>query len=70
MLLKVPTSASFDDGQVSIDYSLVNDAIVVTDEYFSIVMDGSVFLSNTSEPAQKAKEYTTMPAHETDGAEV
>ena len=70
LLIKVPTTATFDDGQVSIDYSLVNDAIVVTDEYFSIVMDGSVYLANTTEPAQKAKQYTTMPPHEADGAEV
>lgn len=69
-LLKVPTEATFDNGQVAIDYALVNEGIVVTDTYFALVMDGTVYLTNTTEPAQKAKSYSTMPAHETDGAEV
>jgi len=33
-------------------------------------MDGTVYLTNETEPAKKEKAYSTMPAHEADGAEV
>lgn len=66
----MPTEATFNNGTVAIDYALVNEGIVVTDTYFALVMDGTVHLANATEPAQKAKTYSTMPAHEADGAEV
>ena len=42
--MKVPTEADFDNGLIQIDYALVNEAIVVTDEYFSLVIDGTVHM--------------------------
>lgn len=70
--MKVPTEADFDNGLIQIDYALVNEAIVVTDEYFSLVIDGTVHMKNESELSmnQKEKLYNTMPAHNPDAAEL
>lgn len=44
LLLRVPKQYAFDDGRVDVDYSLVNDGIVITDDFLSVVMDGTVHM--------------------------
>ena len=59
---------AFDNGLVDVDYGLVNEGIIVSDDYFSIIMDGTIHLVNQSEPSDKI--FTMMPVHDPDGAEV
>lgn len=68
MLLRTSKQLPFDEGRFAIDYRLVDDGIVVTDDYFSVVMDGTVHLANESEPANKT--FSRLPLHDPDGAEV
>jgi hypothetical protein len=46
LLLQVPKQLPFDNNRVDIDYSLVDEGIIVTDEYFSVVLDGTVHMVN------------------------
>jgi hypothetical protein len=72
MLRQAPHEFVFDNDQVAIDYSLVNEGVVVTDTYFAVIMDGTVHLKNESEASKRERErlYNLMPAHDSDQAEV
>jgi hypothetical protein len=58
-LLTVPTEALVDDDEFDFDYSLVGQGIVVTDNYLSVILDGTVFSSDNTEPGNK--NYSSMP---------
>lgn len=46
LLLTVPRQIAFDNGLIDVDYGLMNEGVIVTDEYFSAIMDGTVHLVN------------------------
>lgn len=69
MLSAAPRDMKFDDGTVDIDYSFVGQGVAVTDEYFSVILDGTVS-SVQHKNVSATKKYTKMPLHDPDGAEV
>jgi hypothetical protein len=70
LLLTVPQNFEFDQekGKVAVDYHLVDKGIFFTDEYFSIVMNGTIHLVNKSNRGNTY--FNTMPIHNDDGAEI
>lgn len=68
MLLTVPRDVRVEDDKLDIDYGLTSEGIVVTDDYFSIIMDGTFHLSEDPEP--EVKNFTTMPIHVPEAEEV
>ncbi len=71
MLLSEPREIDIDNNQVEVDYRFLGDGIYVTDNYFSIVMDGTVTAtSELGKNNQKTKTYSKIPLHDSDGAEI
>ena len=71
MLLSEPREIDIDNNQVEVDYRFLGDGIYVTDNYFSIVMDGTVTAtSELGKNNQKKKTYSKIPLHDSDGAEI
>ena len=50
LLVTVPRNVKVSDGQLEVDYGLVEDGIVVTDEYLSVLMDGTFHPVHQEEP--------------------
>lgn len=59
---------NFAVGNVDVDYSLIGQGVYFTDDYFSVVMNGTVHLANQSLPRGHA--FTEMPVHNDDGSEI
>ena len=71
MLLKEPREIDVDKNQVEIDYRLLGEGIYVTNEYLSVIMDGTVTATSEIGKNNGPKDkYTKMPLHDTDGAEI
>jgi hypothetical protein len=65
MLLREPREIDVDGDQVEVDYRFVGDGVQVTDEFFSIIMDGTV--SATSQRGKnrtQSEKYSKMPLHD------
>ena len=65
MLLREPREIDVDGDQVEVDYRFVGDGVQVTDDFFSIIMDGTV--SATSQKGKnrtQSDKYSKMPLHD------
>ena len=65
MLLREPREIDVDGDQVEVDYRFVGDGVQVTDDFFSIIMDGTV--SATSQRGKnrtQSDKYSKMPLHD------
>ena len=65
MLLREPREIDVDGDQVEVDYRFVGDGVQVTDDFFSIIMDGTV--SATSQRGKnrtQTEKYSKMPLHD------
>jgi len=65
MLLREPREIDVDGDQVEVDYRFVGDGLQVTDDFFSIIMDGTV--SATSQKGKNITQpdkYSKMPLHD------
>jgi len=71
MLLSEPREIDIDGDQIEIDYRFLGDGIYVTDDFFSVTMDGTVTATSTlNENRTQSKKYSKMPLHDSDGAEI
>lgn len=70
--LSTPKELEFKNDLIDVDYSFVDEGIVVTDDYISLAFDGTFSAvkgtNNIAPPANK--KYTRMPLHDPDGAEI
>jgi hypothetical protein len=70
--LSTPKELEFKNDLIDVDYSFVDEGIVVTDDYISLALDGTFSAvkgtNNIAPPANK--KYTRMPLHDPDGAEI
>jgi hypothetical protein len=64
----VPQNFAIDEGKVAFDYSLIGQGVYFTDDYFSVVMNGTVHAINQSLP--RGQSFNEMPVHNADGSEV
>ena len=70
LLMTVPREVQVGDAALlEIDYGLLEDnGLIVTEEYLSIVADGTFHLVSEQEPDRK--DFTVMPVHVAEGEEV
>lgn len=61
ILKTIPSEIKVNNGKLLFDYSLIDEGIIVTDDYLSIIMDGTLHVENFPEP--KEKNYTFMPVY-------
>jgi hypothetical protein len=69
LLMNAPRDFVIDKDQLVIDYFLVNEGFVVTDNYFSTIHDGTFHRRGHEVPADK-KAYTNMPVHVAEAGEI
>lgn len=65
MLLREPREIDVDGDQIEIDYRFVGEGVQVTDDFFTIIMDGTV--SATSQRGKNRTQhdkYSKMPLHD------
>lgn len=63
LLLTVPKGIHVKDDDLEVDYGLVNEGIIITDNYFSVIMDGTIHVTNDTTKDHAKKAYTLMPVH-------
>ena len=65
MLLREPREIDVDGDQVEVDYRFVGDGVQVTDDFFSIIMDGTVTAtSQKGKNRTQSDKYSKMPLHD------
>lgn len=65
-IVKIDTNKKFDDYNLVIDYSLVDEGVHVSDKFISITFDGSVHTIGQALPPQQ-RAYSTLPYFKPDG---
>ncbi len=70
--LSTPRELEFKNDLIDVDYSFVDEGIVVTDDYISLALDGTFTAVNGYKNIQTplVKKYTRMPLHNPDAAEI
>ena len=65
MLLREPREIDVDGDQVEVDYRFIGDGVQVTDDFFSIIMDGTVSAtSQRGKNIELSNKYSKMPLHD------
>jgi len=69
--LFTPDDLEFKNDKIDVDYSFVDEGIVVTNDYISLLFDGTFKSAQTNATSSSSnKRYTRMPLHDPDGAEI
>ena len=70
--LATPKELEYKNDLIDVDYSFVDEGIVVTDDYVSLAFDGtfSAVKGHNSIAPPSNKKYTRMPLHDPDAAEI
>ena len=70
--LSTPRELEFKNDLIDVDYSFVDEGIVVTDDYVSLALDGTFTAVSGNKNIQTplVKKYTRMPLHDPDAAEI
>jgi hypothetical protein len=53
----IPTKIDVEDGSLEIDYALVNEGIVISDKFISILFDGTFHPSKDSHQENHEKHF-------------
>ena len=65
MLLREPREIDVDGDQVEVDYRFIGDGVQVTDDFLSIIMDGTVSAtSQRGKNIELSNKYSKMPLHD------
>ena len=65
-IIKIKTQKKFEDYNLEVDYSLVDEGVHVSDKFISIVFDGTIHTLGSPVPAME-KTYSTLPYFKPDG---
>ena len=68
--LVTPDELEYKNDKIDVDYSFVDEGIVVTNDYISLVFDGTFKSAQSNATSSAMKRYTRMPLHDPDGAEI
>lgn len=71
LLLSVPREITLSGGNLEVDYGLIDKGIIVTDNYFSVITDGTVHVASEKEYEHPERNlYTLMPVHVPEAEEI